>query len=491
MLARLSSGPAFSNYRASCAQKVAEKNKALDAAATAALTKVKEMHASVVAVSVQDAVTQSYIASAMNGIEIAQLWQQSVNLDECWVPKCDADWQRDDMPKPLANAEDALHAKMEAAKDSASLLKDVKDFHAFAYFRWAEKAIENCESVRVLHDFAKQVKAEASVADQCIKGLNKIANDIKGYLNQLKRRDEQAQAKAKKDAEKKEMEAVTALAKKAASQIKKGVKTVNQIFQVPADKWSNIPVLAGGEIVSVEKADSPCIIKGSDAVKTWKANSAAAIKLSEFAAQYKKAPTFKADGRAQGPVLPHQGREEAAGLFDSFVSKDAVLDITQIQGGEAFMKGIFYFGYDTKLEGAWLSPNCAAMTRVLVLGEIQVVAFELQDLLKPCGDSATCDSISEFALAMNEASPHWSSVKGYRTVLQAGDCLYVPQGWLLCERCVSTALIYGVRKSFMVRTGRARANLEKAVEILKRSNRDPAKLQAVLECYPNPETKPS
>ena len=481
---RLGSGPAFEAHRVGCATKLQDKLKQLQDSATRALKKIKEASKGLQAHEA-DAVTRSYTLSANGAETVGTLWLTDELLPDDCIPDGDEMWKSRAAPVGITSLKSKLHESMAEYKQQAglNLVKDSTKLVPFLHFKWHALIVTKCPSLDITDDIMAAHKDQAGEADVFIRGLNKIATDITNYLAQLKRKADNDLAKRKKEEEKQAIAEANKIAKNAASKVKKGGKAVNPIFQVPAEKWRSVYERKVADELTADMMALPWIVKGSDQVSVWKSQNNMAMKLNEFAGQYKRAQSFKDDGRSQAPIVPRQGREETQALYQQLMKNEFELDISGVQGGFDFMKSCWFFGYDAKLEGAWLAPNCAAMAKVLVLGEIHAIAFDLTDLVKVCGENCNCDDLVKFVLSLTPESPHWASVTGYRVTVQANDMLYLPQGWILCEQCASSMLVYGVRRSFLVNLESAKANYELAIALLQRSNRDPAKMQEVLKCY--------
>ncbi|CAE7366353.1 unnamed protein product [Symbiodinium sp. KB8] len=213
--------------------------------------------------------------------------------------------------------------------------------------------------------------------------------------------------------------------------------------------------------------DEPWVLRSSSAVATWKNLDVVAVRLSEFASLYKKGAGFKAEQRAQAIIAAKQGKEETSSMFAKFIPSDKMLDIEAVPGGTDFMANVWHFGYAPKLAGCWLAPNAAAMCRVLVMGQVSIIAFELSNVVDVLGE-VSCDSMSEALLSLDQSSPNWSRLKGRMIEMRAGDVLWVPQGWVICEEVAQSLLCYGVRKSVLINTDAAKSNYAAAAGLLKK-----------------------
>ena len=498
-LQKLSSGPAFVAHRNTCVGRMAEKVGALQRAFVALKKKLEDAQKDVqdkITSAEKDSVLDTYASTLAGAIMVLTDWSMDI-ADSDMAGISVPDWQHGvqdgvatwcslPLPRCVEEVQGAMRGHLRDPKMSVQLVLDVVKLRSKGYFSWMKRCLGECPSIFMVEAIMAEFKDDSSLVEQFFRNASKQASDSKSYLNQLKRRADQEQARQKKEADKKALADATALAKKEADKVKKGSKSkaVPDIFQVAAEKWAEITVRENIESpLTADDLDMPWVIHTSSAVATWKAISKVALKLSEFAASYKKAPTFKNEGRAQAPMQAKAGKEETEAMLSKIMAGSPLLDISAIPNGADFMSNVWHFGADSKMTGSFLAPNCAALCKILAMGEQTVIMFELRDLLKALGDTATCDSLTEFVLSLNVSSPQWASVRGFRTVLQADDILYVPQGWVMAEQCGSGILHHGVRKSFLISSERSKENYQCAISLLERSGRDPSKMKTVLGCY--------
>ena len=83
------------------------------------------------------------------------------------------------------------------------------------------------------------------------------------------------------------------------------------------------------------------------------------------------------------------------------VDEKALVDISSVKGGDSFMSNIWHWGMESKLAGAWLSPNCAAQIRIVAMGSVTMIAFELKQLIDILGEKCTCDDLTKFVLGLS------------------------------------------------------------------------------------------
>lgn len=100
----------------------------------------------------------------------------------------------------------------------------------------------------------------------------------------------------------------------------------------------------------------------------------------------------------------------------------------------------------------------------------------------PEPEKATLEQVIEFCLAMS--SPDQAKqAEGHYAKLDANTVLYLPQGWLTCERSVDGALIYGCRKSFILNTPLAAQAYKNTIALLSRSNRNVERMEAISKLF--------
>ena len=430
-LEKFGQGPAFLAHRASCEKKMQEKENAIEKQMTAAKAKLQEalQKAEDKSQMVADTILDSYVANVKVACEVVNAWMVAVDLGSNCVPKFlsedipppgpdevpELDWSQLPVPELLMESEKNLHLQLNSPHTSVKFVKDAKMLHTKQHFVWVRKCVMECSSVYVVEAMREAAKDHASCVEQVVRSLTKVASDLKSYMSQLARIEDREAAKKKKEAEKEEVAKATALAKQQANKVKKAAKGSNvpDIFLVAASDWAPIQERASLDVAMDDAAmDAPWILVGSPTVTTWKSSQLMALKLSEFAAGYKKAPSFKKDGRAQAAVMPKGGKEECQVMFKKMMEDRHLVDISSVSGGDNFMGNIWQWGLDSTLAGAWLSPNCAAQIKVVAMGSITIIAFELKELLSVIGAECTCDQITNFVLSLNKGSEHWSSVRG-------------------------------------------------------------------------------
>ena len=94
-------------------------------------------------------------------------------------------------------------------------------------------------------------------------------------------------------------------------------------------------------------------------------------------------------------------------------------------------------------------------------------------------EAATVENLTDFVLSL-KAGDEVRDLGGYLHKLEPGDALWVPQGWFVAEKYAKGVLVYGVRKSFVMKEKPDVENYGVCIKVMKNSKRSPAKMESVL-----------
>lgn len=181
-----------------------------------------------------------------------------------------------------------------------------------------------------------------------------------------------------------------------------------------------------------------------------------------FGGSYKKAGDIaEAGGRTQRPVMKREVREPAMAMLEHFQPKCAI-DISDMSGGKSFEKGLWLFGFLEGMRHWGLTPQCAAMVRVLLAGSMEFYMISIGDLKSAglCVDAAgkavdleeaKLENIKQAFVGMTAEKVKAATEAGARvfyTRLEPYQTLYIPQSFLVLEAVVKGPLVFGLRKSY-------------------------------------------
>ncbi len=212
-------------------------------------------------------------------------------------------------------------------------------------------------------------------------------------------------------------------------------------------------------------------------VALWLSDEVVQMSLTSFACGYSQKAETTA-GRTKAFVDAKQGKAATAVMFDAFLpTQEDVLDIPPdktITGGQAFMDGLWMFGFSPDMKYSGFTPNNSACLRALALGEVKILLVDVQSLVKVtteealtpgepdrCKDLSYLEELNNWDDAKLKSSVA-SGVRMKRFVQKQCDLLYIPQGYLIIESTMpGQGLVYGARKSLMMK-GDAHASAYRA-----------------------------
>jgi hypothetical protein len=240
----------------------------------------------------------------------------------------------------------------------------------------------------------------------------------------------------------------------------------------------------------------PCVLRDMPEVALWLSDHVVQKSLTSFASGYRKKAETTA-GRTQVPVDVKQGKAATAAMFDAFVPTQDVLDIARdqtISGGQAFMDGLWMFGFSPDMKYSGFTPNNSACLRALALGEVKILLVDVQSLVKVTKEKALTPGCKDQCknLSYLEELNNWddaklkslvaSGVKMKRFVQKQGDLLYIPQGFLIVESTMpGQSLVYGVRKSMMMKGGEHASAYRATTELFRASQRNCERMDAIFQ----------
>ncbi|CAE7036850.1 unnamed protein product [Symbiodinium sp. CCMP2592] len=458
-------GAALSAFKNTKLELVREKAEALEASLVEARTKLQEASEKLEQETAKDAVMTSYEKTIASCQGLVDEWKKFVAIGD------DAEKNRE----AVAAADQALKEQLATMGDVA-LVKADAVLHSKTFFKLEAQAMLQLLNAQAVDDtFTRIMKQDAAVVELFSKALKKVGTDVVNYIKQ----------KEKKDEENKELQKVREHAKAAAAKVKLLKGSAHKVFGIDQTAWNAFVENDGKDFDVAAHLDKPSVLRACEQAKTWRNQGDVTVKLSEFGGVYKKANSFKAEGRAIAAVIAKCGKEAAEALMHKvFPCDDKRLDLSTVKEGELFHNNLWYVGFDNKMAGCWLCPNGAAMIRVLAMGSMNVVAFPVEEVASRLSEKVAdpkCDDLIQYILDFAEDAD--KSI-GWAATVKQDDVAFIPQGWIIAEQCNGTTpLVYGVRKSYMLTTEASKTNYGRVIEILRNTGRDVAKMEEFLALY--------
>ena len=120
---------------------------------------------------------------------------------------------------------------------------------------------------------------------------------------------------------------------------------------------------------------------------------------------------------------------------------------------------LWHYGLDVDAKAISPTPNGVAMLKLLCGGEVRFLCADATSIVQALAVHLSKDQVSateileklvDFSLdTLKSLSQH---VKFYTGVQKKGDIIFIPVGFITIEIALSGMLLYGIRKSFVLRS---------------------------------------
>ena len=241
------------------------------------------------------------------------------------------------------------------------------------------------------------------------------------------------------------------------------------IMALPAETFEQITIHTGAD--GKPDISLPFILKQHPAVSQLMKDTSNV--LTQFSTKYQKEPDFATAGKTGRLLAPGGGMDETNQCFNDIMSDAPKVDISSVS--TAFPKQAWTWGYADTFKSIGPAPNSAAVCRVAFAGSTRYLVGptkKLVDALKAAGHLVVgSNSIAKIISCMPQeqaralVSEH--GAKLYHGVMEKYECLYVPMAWTLIEAVQTGPLVFGTRKSFILKTADSPAEYSFMMELLK------------------------
>lgn len=352
------------------------------------------------------------------------------------------------------------------------------------------------DAVETFHEFQDKWEDAVECAGELMTSVVQASNDVLGHIKgaeRMKLRKVKAESLQK---EKEELKKIREQAAAAAQAIrsKAGNQDGPAVFAMDfkgSGHITPVPKLAAPPAMASDAWSLPFVLEDSDEIKLFFGNKTLTKTMTSYATSHTK--TLQ---KAKGSTLGRdQIRIDDVDVLDTCTETMHTMlpehDISKIEGGETFMKGVYLFGYDghPKMHYIGLTPSQASMVKFLFVGQVKTLLIKLSSLVKVSSETVgpAAENLDYF-----EGVGSWDAAKlkqfsdagvgMYEIIHSSNQMLYVPQGWLTLETTLPGAPVhYGIRKAFFMNTEPAIAEYESALMLFKASARDVTKATAILD----------
>ena len=495
-IAKLSSGASLCSFRAGLLDKFVEGVKIRTEKMQLAAGKIKEAQEKLSKSlgSQQDAcgqVVASYNTMLQACENICKAWLDSLPSEALKLaPKVEKkeieegdDYVKPEVPDAVEQKHQHFLQLVKNAEPQIRLCNGDLELISLVMLEFYQHLLSSASSPAWLVAFESECKSLWSVQDVFQKSLVRISTDVLSYISQKERTAARNQERKRKEDESRAAKTQRAQAKAHAAMVKQAKAHGHAVFGVDDKLFQSFADRSVMNNVD-EHLTEPWVWKGCESCKSWRNHPNVSLRLSEFGGSYKQAASFKADGRSQAPILRNQGKQESDILWSSVFPSKSILDITKIPEGTSFMQNCWWFGYDPKNSWAHFAPNGAGMIRCIASGQMRIICFpvaDVQETMRAKGMTVNLDELTQFVLSLTKEDPLVG--KGYAVNVSQDDVVYIPPGMILCEKSSSSALLYGGRKSYILKNEDCMQSYQGCIDMLKASSRDPSKMESVVELY--------
>ena len=150
---------------------------------------------------------------------------------------------------------------------------------------------------------------------------------------------------------------------------------------------------------------------------------------------------------------------------------------------------LWMWGYETKFSGTGVTPNGLAMWKFLAAGEVTWLIFETKVLVPALKISLGKDKLSITEVytyledvgekSLQELSD--TGAKPFYAVQSSNTMLFVPVGFIALEKCTKGVLVYGLRRTCVIREASAVANYEELMGTYVCDGRSTDKMKVALD----------
>ena len=213
--------------------------------------------------------------------------------------------------------------------------------------------------------------------------------------------------------------------------------------------------------------------------------------LTSWGTRYKKLANFDKDEKVSQTLVVKQGKEAVEEFFGRLTKHlRNILDFKSIT--ESWNSTSWIWGYSDTFYSAACSPNSGAIFRLVVLGEMHVLAAPMHKLIAAftaMGEApANMDALSKKVQGLSEDRRKILAEKGcsfHYQLMKKETLYYIPVGWLVLEQVSASScpLLYGIRKSYFLKSEKGISNYKASKVMLAASGLNVHKMDQVIELW--------
>ena len=350
---------------------------------------------------------------------------------------------------------------------------------------WIEKTID-IETAEELDDTRRHWAIMSSMARQLKTGVVKASQKLKSHLETKVREAARKQKSQHAAQTKSAVAAAKAKAKAAAVKVQQQSMEGSALFKLtPAQlhesddgKTNGKQLTATTEFQTLtQNLHEPVLMAcgGYEVHKKWTQLPKVQLALSAFGGEYRRQKSTQSSGSCQRVLECKQGKEETDAMLQQLATSlqlDKVAADLSTSPAKAIQEQTWMFGYEPGHEFCGLGSQALAFIKVQVFGDAAFMTFSASSLSsawEAAWGSLTSETLEQKVLSLSCDDFKTLQSKGcqvYSGKLSPGMSLFAPTCWVLIERAVPTSrLVYGVRKSYVIRSAVAHSEYDSALKI--------------------------
>ena len=372
--------------------------------------------------------------------------------------------------------------------------------------RQVQETVLDCATAEEFLQSKKTWQDAEKAIHVCIKGTKVSCDDVVKHLKSMvtedKRQKKRKQSQDEKEALKKaRMEATEKVAE--IKSRKAAGAPIPSLFTASVDTLERVGTYAAADLASGREDiwRSPWkLAEKHDALTEALGDAAVQKSLTAWGAQYKRMQIQAKLDTVTVAMQEGKGKEVMAKLFESLTKKDDITDVSSVPGGSGFMSACWLYGSAAELKAVGVLPNHSCMMKLLVSGEVRHIFVRAKDLLGVLYKTKVIESEHDLPSALGHLQGLdaaglmdlcKSGVNILETTQHKGELLFVPMGWVVVEIANPSVHLFGVRKSFMLRSSKDDYELFMKIVTARGQNTDRMKQIHALMVSDKDKAKPS
>ena len=330
-------------------------------------------------------------------------------------------------------------------------------------------------------------------------GIKSSTTELAKHMSGIEVAEQKAAAKKKVDEEKEAAASAKQEVSKRAASIKQAVKEQKEklpaLFAIPDDKFKAFLVLkdVDASLHAACNFDEPFAMVNSTLLQSWIADKTITQVMMNYGSRYLKQDSTNNESKHTQTVVAKQGKEQTERFFASLLAGANSKVICLSAASMTWNSTSWLWGYAKDYHACSLTPNSSGLFRLVVFGCLEVYTVEFSTLLPAMKKlSRPAEKLNDVIEAVQGLSEQdlkklqGEGVKIFYHKLEKEQMVWIPCGWVLIEPVKSSNLIYGVRKSVLLRTAKVIESYKAAKDWLTASGSNVAKMGDVLDCLQKP-----